>query len=293
MRKHDLYSAALAKARSLVAHGYREPIAIEDCARAVGIGRVEPRQLHADTDGYLGELPDGTVVLRFRDDLPGTRRRFTIAHEVAHFLIARERAGEGEPPQLDGDRSNPIEERASNRIAAELLMPESRFVRALEARPVSWRSIVQLGAMFVVSQEAVAYRILEVPHVRAIFLKIDVQGGRCSCRSSQLERVALARNLYAEARDLLAQASGSINHRIGVVTPAGLESINAAGTHRIVQKAMGTTSEYWVLAWQSIRGASGRVALAGTRAARAECSAHFNAFNTYAKRGRACDRAGA
>ena len=52
------------------------------------------------------------------------RRRFTIAHEIAHFLLHRDKIGD----QLSDDamyRSSlsSDDERAANRLAADILMP--------------------------------------------------------------------------------------------------------------------------------------------------------------------------
>jgi hypothetical protein len=121
--------------------------------------------------------------------------------------------------------------------------------------------------MFAVSQEAVAYRILEMPRVRAVFLKIDLKNGSCSFRSSQVERVALARTRESEAAELLARAGDSMAHQIGVVTSEGPQSISAAGVHRVIRKVTSASREYWVVGWQSASDTSERASLNRSRTA--------------------------
>ncbi len=76
---------------------------------------------------------------------------------------------------------NPEEETAVNRIAAELLMPAGAISRALEARGRDiryprWRIVQSIARTFEVSTTALAFRLLELPKVNAISLRINIQG---------------------------------------------------------------------------------------------------------------------
>ncbi len=59
-----------------------------------------------------------------------TRKRFTVAHEVAHFLLHRKRLGEGvaEDAWYRSDFAV-SEEREANRLAADLLIPPTQLAR--------------------------------------------------------------------------------------------------------------------------------------------------------------------
>ncbi|BEU99363.1 ImmA/IrrE family metallo-endopeptidase [Novosphingobium olei] len=94
------------------------------------------------------------------------RRRFSIAHELGHFLIETHRPRAGEPfacaladlHQTDtraADRHRRIEAEA-NRFAAALLMPPAKVRRAMTAREPSLAEIVTLARKFAVSKEAMA-----------------------------------------------------------------------------------------------------------------------------------------
>ena len=94
------------------------------------------------------------------------RRRFSLGHELGHFLIPshRPRAGDAVHCSLDDlhlvdtrekDRRKRIEAEA-NRFAASLLMPPQRVRAAMTFRQSDLREIVQLSKTFAMSKEAMA-----------------------------------------------------------------------------------------------------------------------------------------
>ena len=101
----------------------RAPVDLVRLARHVGIGRI--RELDIRLDGQLVELGDGDYEVILSRNAPHTRRRFTLAHEIGHLLVAAHENGS----MSCGD--GPTEE-LCNRVAAELLMP-GRFVNAAVA----------------------------------------------------------------------------------------------------------------------------------------------------------------
>jgi Zn-dependent peptidase ImmA (M78 family) len=99
------------------------------------------------------------VVLR--GDEPPARRRFTLAHEVGHW-VCQVREGHNAPVYCraadfapDADRAL---EREANVFAAELLMPEPA-VRAEFARAAS---AGELAGWFGVSEEAMSWRLFNL-----------------------------------------------------------------------------------------------------------------------------------
>ena len=85
------------------------------------------------------------------------RRRFTIAHEIAHFVLHRDLIGDGitEDALYRSGLSDAVE-REANGLAAEILMPR-HLIR--EAFNNGNRSPEALAAEFEVSLQAMEYRL--------------------------------------------------------------------------------------------------------------------------------------
>ena len=88
-----------------------------------------------------------------------TRRRFTVAHEIAHYTLHKNLIRDGivDDPLYRSGMSSLIETEA-NRFAAEILMP-THLIRAAIRKETS---ISKLAKQFNVSSEAMAIR-LQVP----------------------------------------------------------------------------------------------------------------------------------
>lgn len=98
-------------------------------------------------------------------DHPEVRRRFTIAHEIAHIVLHPHLIGDGitDDALLRSGLSNAVEAQA-NRLAADILMPRARLNEYL-AKGVS--SVRELAKTFQVSEQAMAIR-LGVPQGEAV-----------------------------------------------------------------------------------------------------------------------------
>jgi len=94
------------------------------------------------------DLPDGVSGMICRDpspESPGgysiqvnandvyTRRRFTIAHEFAHYLLHRDKIGDGitDDAMYRSDKMTTQDEFEANNKAADLLMPRNLVMRYL------------------------------------------------------------------------------------------------------------------------------------------------------------------
>lgn len=125
------------------------------------------------------------------------RRRFSIAHELGHFLVEGHapRPGELHGCTLDHfhlrdtreqNRRRRIEAEA-NRFAGQLLMPPAKLRRMMTAREPDLGEIVSLAAEFGVSKEAMARSYVDASrHVLAV---IVTQHGR-------IERTYKMRNAF-------------------------------------------------------------------------------------------------
>lgn len=104
-------------------------------------------------------------------DKPRVRRRFTIAHELGHLALGHLHGGEVVIDETVRAGSPP--EREANAFAAGLLMPEAgvvggwkRLERRLGERPSTIDWIVWLAASFGVSDQAAAYRLVNLGRIR-------------------------------------------------------------------------------------------------------------------------------
>lgn len=165
----EIREAVLVKANGI---SRAVPVDIEGIARSLGVVEIEPRAIHFD--GYLARRSDGQLAIRYKQDAPRSRIRFTIAHEVGHILIAnalgRPIEGQVNRAQFRDDE----EERLANRIASELLLPRDVLLRILANRPVSWRAVDEIIRRCDASESSVLIRIKELDFVRPIEISIDL-----------------------------------------------------------------------------------------------------------------------
>ncbi len=144
----------------------RAPVDLVRLARRVGIGRI--RELDIRLDGQLVELGDGDYEVILSRNAPHTRRRFTLAHEIGHLLVAAHENGS----MSCGD--GPTEE-LCNRVAAELLMPV-RFVKAAVAEDLDVAGFRRLATRFQCSLEATGWRVLNLGQITGALLVWRQQG---------------------------------------------------------------------------------------------------------------------
>ena len=130
------------------------PVDVEMIARRLGLP-IFPEVLPPGVAGALFTYPGGSIIVYDRRS-SRQRARFTVAHELAHWLIGRSR-----PVALshgaigEGKRR---EERFADRFAAALLMPAPVVVD----RWLSGEAFTSLAARFDVSLEAMHWRLVEL-----------------------------------------------------------------------------------------------------------------------------------
>ncbi len=139
----------------------RIPVDVEGLARDLGMPVVrDPRMSRQSSGSIMREaIPSGASGYRItvNGSEAHNRQRFTIAHEIAHLLLHRNRIGDGITEQVlhRSFDSNDVIEREANSKAAEILMPES-FVRDEFQRD---RDPDSLARRFKVSSEAMGWRL--------------------------------------------------------------------------------------------------------------------------------------
>lgn len=104
------------------AHQVELPIALGRIAKHLGIV-VKKATLSAGISGEIKEV-DGVCTIRVNRHDVKARQRFTLAHEIAHFLLHRDKIGDGITDDIlyRSSLSDALEAQA-NRLAADIVMP--------------------------------------------------------------------------------------------------------------------------------------------------------------------------
>lgn len=108
-------------------------------------------------DAMLVHIPPGRPVIAVNSARPLCRRRFSIAHEIGHYILGHNSllfSGSGGEGMIKRD---PKQERAANAFAAEFLMPKIALSR--EAHKYSLRG---LARRYMVSVQAMEIRLKEL-----------------------------------------------------------------------------------------------------------------------------------
>jgi Zn-dependent peptidase ImmA (M78 family) len=162
------YTIARKKARELLQAGKvaRPPVPVERLAVLVGATiRYEP--FAGELSGMVHRSTSG-VIIGVNSMHALTRRRFTIAHELGHFLLHRnedlhvdERFPIGFRSELSSKAVDAAEIEA-NQFAAELLMPSVPLVddvRSLAQDIDTETAVSQLARTYQVSEQAMTIRL--------------------------------------------------------------------------------------------------------------------------------------
>lgn len=147
------------------------PVNIEAIARGLGLAVVRNATLADGISGQIKRLPNGRFEVASSNREHHFRQRFTLAHELGHYLLHRSLIGEG----IDDDtkyRSTDTgefyntdidlaHERQANSFAAKVLMPEG-LLRAEVEKARDAEGKVDVGALcgkFQVSRSAMEWRL--------------------------------------------------------------------------------------------------------------------------------------
>lgn len=141
----------------------RAPVALGDMAAALGLAVNMSAALPPGVSGQITRFPgrDGD---RYRIEVNRTdgyaRRRFTLAHEIAHFLLHRAFLDdELTDDRMYRSRLGDPRERQANMLAAQLLMPANLVRLAWNAGA---RDTTTLARTFDVSEQAMEIRLREL-----------------------------------------------------------------------------------------------------------------------------------
>lgn len=142
------------------------PVPVADIANSLGLSVYTTDEFDDSKSGSISK-EDGDYVIYINESHPITRQRFTIAHEIGHFILHKDELDKGEKEIIDSakieagintlersiDGCNVIEYGA-NKFAADLLMPEDIFKKIWNES----KTLEDVASHFEVSKEAAAVR---------------------------------------------------------------------------------------------------------------------------------------
>ena len=126
-------------------------------ARELGLRVKRTKQWDLSVSGAIVRDQDGALTVWTNAKHPETRRRFTIAHEVVHFVRHRDAIGDGiRDDALFRSSLGGILERQANSYATDLLMPWNLVNQCFDE---GTDSIEKLAAALRVSKTAMSIRL--------------------------------------------------------------------------------------------------------------------------------------
>lgn len=148
---------------TIEAHQEEAPVRLSTVGRALGLS-VKASTLPPGISGEIRPDPaePGKFIIRVNRHDSDRRQRFTVAHEIGHFLFHRDQIGAGiKDDVLYRSSLSDRREAEANRLAADILMPETLMQPAIEsARALGVEDLVgHLSDMFDVSEAAMKIRL--------------------------------------------------------------------------------------------------------------------------------------
>jgi Zn-dependent peptidase ImmA (M78 family) len=136
------------------------PVKIGDLARFLGV-EVKISTLDVGISGAIFPNADGYKILINKHE-PNYRRRFTLAHELSHFLLHRNMIGDGISDNvLYRSNLSDVVEAEANRLASDIIMPVESIKKARADLGItkSADAVSPLASQFGVSEEAMRIRL--------------------------------------------------------------------------------------------------------------------------------------
>lgn len=152
----------------------KAPIPVELVARRLGLS-VKPSDFTDDISGVL-VIEDGRGAIGYNKHQPKVRQRFTIAHEIGHYQLHKDKlplfVDKGYSALYRNSDSSTGEvrrEREANAFAAALLMPKQLLIKEIEGHSFDLgndSSLDELSKLFGVSTQAMAIRLSNLGLIR-------------------------------------------------------------------------------------------------------------------------------
>lgn len=161
-----------------------EPVPVEEIALALDIGEVRRARLRGFEGMLLTDRVRSTGAILANDSHGREARvRFTIAHELGHFLLEHHQfhgdtgfaCSAADMGVVDGRDRHVVQESEANRFAIGLLAPPARFASLLDGPP-DITSVHALAGDLQISREAALRRLvtLHPEPMAVVFARDDV-----------------------------------------------------------------------------------------------------------------------
>ena len=137
------------------------PVKVGALAKELDL-KVVVAALPLNISGLIKPDQDGSFVIKVNRFEPKSRQRFTIAHEISHFLLHRDKIQAGVVDSvLYRSKLSSIAEAEANRLAADIIMPREMVERkaSLESDGNRDHIVERLAAIFEVSKQAMEIRL--------------------------------------------------------------------------------------------------------------------------------------
>jgi Zn-dependent peptidase ImmA (M78 family) len=130
-------------------------------ARKLGIDVApDPALAEQNLSGIFSRNQHGDPSCRYNPNEPMVRQRFTVAHEIGHYVFGHKGQLFRDPKQNFSLDSYDPSEAACNRFAAELLMPELAVKHLIMEENI--QDVRALADKFGVSEVAMQYRLADL-----------------------------------------------------------------------------------------------------------------------------------
>jgi Zn-dependent peptidase ImmA (M78 family) len=149
--------------RDLVQVRPNDRLNLHAVARSLGVFAISFVPL--TVDGRVESTPEGAHI-RIRENMSDTRKRFTLAHELAHLALGHV-GTRSRSTELAAER----EERLCDAIAAALLMPRPLVESWLANREPTVDGLIEMASNAGVSRHALVRRVNEVAHRTCLLIQ--------------------------------------------------------------------------------------------------------------------------
>lgn len=221
------------------------------------------------SDGFVKQLADGSYAVYYSGNLSIARRRYTVAHELAHLVLDQF------VPHVSSKNSlvqrgsvSSVLERSVDRIAAELIMPRELVCNSLEyecreemlARGElnKYRVVRRVQEILGVSLSAMIFRLLELDQIIAMVVTQDFspQSGMTTRRvvrySEEIDKSCIG--LLGPINQISPSYESGCYNREGqshllVKTPYGKRQLRCDSIIRNIKRHGNREYSYWTIGW--------------------------------------------
>jgi len=136
------------------------PVPVQKAAELFSISVLQYSYFPKNISGTMISQEDLSVI-GVNAQMAEVRKRFTIAHELGHFLL-----GHDHNRLIDETfDSKDYREQEANKFAAELLMPHDFLKEDVKVKGIT---VTELAKKYIVSEQAMSIRLLETSLIHEI-----------------------------------------------------------------------------------------------------------------------------